>query len=105
MEPEPRPQEIEDVSSEYLRIFVNRDPDNKTPQMVEWVKLRRSTDSKPIRLVVDYSTLDDAKRLKGWLESRGGQFTTDFSIRATEEQRREAANVFASGINYLPAEK
>lgn len=97
LEAEPIPVEI---SGRVKAIFDNL---NQREAMKERMALRRDiAEIQFLNLTLDYTTLDHAKFLKTLLESepQGGKWT--FAIRATESQMKEAANVFASGVEWIP---
>lgn len=57
-----------------------------------------------VTLTLDYTTLEHAKFIKRLLESEPPGKRWTFSIRATESQMKEAANAFASGVEWIPVE-
>lgn len=90
-----------DISDRVRAIFENP---NQREAMKERIALRRDiAEIQLLTLTLDYTTLDHAKFLKTLLESepQGGKWT--FAIRATESQMKEAANVFASGVGWIPS--
>ena len=89
------------ISDRVRAIFVNP---NQREAIKERIALRRDiAEIQFLTLPLDYTTLDHAKFLKTLLESepQGGKWT--FALRATEFQMKEAANVFASGVEWIPS--
>jgi hypothetical protein len=98
LEAEPIPVDISD------RVRAIFDNPNQREAMKERIALRRDiAEIQFLNLTLDYTTLDHAKFLKTLLESepQGGKWT--FAIRATESQMKDAANVFASGVEWIPS--
>lgn len=99
LEQEPTPI---DISDRVRAMFENP---NQQEAMREGMALRRDISNIPVlTLTLDYTTLDHAKFLKALLQRQplGGNWK--FSIRATEAQMKEAANVFASGVDWIEIE-
>lgn len=101
--PVPPPSEVGspvDISDRIRAMFTN--PDARQA-IKESIALRTDINSvMAITLTLDYTTLNHAKFLKGLLESQPVGGNWKFAIRATESQMKEAANVFASGIEWIP---
>lgn len=92
-----------DISERVRTMFENP---NQREVMKEGVALRRDIEGIPcVALTLDYTTLDHAKFLKALLQRQPHGANWQFSIRATESQMKEAANVFASGVDWIPVEE
>ena len=106
--PTPPPSEVKqapmDISDRVRAMFTN--PDARQGQAIkESIALHRDLEGvTTLTLTLDYTTLNHAKFLKALLERQplGGDWK--FSIRATESQMKEAANVFASGVEWIQVE-
>jgi len=98
LEAEPSPV---DISDRVRAIFENP---NQREALKERIALRRDiAEIQLLNLTLDYTTLDHAKFLKTLLESEPQSGKWTFAIRATESQMKEAANVFASGVEWIPS--
>jgi len=92
-----------DISDRVMDILANPDA---VLAVKERMALRRELEGvKNLTLTLDYTTLNHAKFLKSLLQSQPLGGTWKFAIRATESQMKEAANVFASGVDWIPVEK
>lgn len=94
-EQEPKPR---DISQQFLEMRFD-----------EWWDFLRSLRKEPsLSITVDYGNLDRAKRLKAWIEDFGALERNQkriATIRATESQHKEAANIFASGVKLEKVEE
>lgn len=63
--------------------------------------LEEIRENKNVTVTIDYTTLDQAKWMKSFLGNQPVEGNWKFAIRATESQAKEAANVFASGIEWI----
>lgn len=111
--PTPPPSEVKkspeqapvDISDQVAAIFGG---DSKY-KSIELRKLLRSDEIAKlpaITLTLDYTNLDHAKWVKAFLEypyPRTQKRTA--AIRATESQMKEAANIFASGVEWIQVEE
>ena len=93
-------EDVTDFSDRVKTAFL--ETDSLLKMKLRLALVREARNLKNLEVTVDYTTLDDAKFLKGFLQSEptGGKWK--FSIRATESQMKEAANVFASGVDWIP---
>jgi hypothetical protein len=62
------------------------------------------SDRPHLTLTLDYSDLNRAKWVKAFLNNAPPEQQRTAAIRATEAQMKEAANVFASGVEWIPKE-
>lgn len=93
----PQPLDI----SERVRAILIGDSPRKA---IELMRLMRSEDimqAPALTLTLDYSTLDHAKWVKSFVSSGPPEQQRTAAIRATESQAKEAANVFASGVDWI----
>lgn len=83
-------------------------PEKKTPKAFQLMDLMREPDisqAKALKLDLPWYSENYAKWVKSWIE-RGafeGQ-ERHASITCTESQRKSAANVFASGVEWINSE-
>jgi len=102
------PSEVEttpvDISDRVRALFGCKDTR-------EQIQLRRSLkgdfkDTPVLTLTLDYTTLGQARWVKAWIEYGGNdEQKRKAAIRATESQMKEAANVFASGVEWIQVEE
>ncbi len=57
-----------------------------------------------LSLILDYTTQEDARWVKAFIEGARGQ-TRKATIRATEAQHTEAANVFGSDVEWIKVDE
>lgn len=88
-----------DISERVKTLFANPNP---MQRMKEQLQLHKDLNGRRnVTLIINYTTLEHAKFIKTLLthEPPGGNW--QFSIRATESQMKEAANIFASGVDWI----
>lgn len=94
-EQEPVPK---DISQEFLTL-----------EIPNWHRFLRSLRNEPaLNVTINYSGLETAQRLKAFIEDtaaadRGQKRIA--TVRATETQHNEAANVFYSGVKWEKVEQ
>ncbi len=104
--PTPPPSEVEpkpvDISDRVRALFEMPRPRGMDFMKAKFALQKELQDNPPtaLTLTLDYTTLDDAKTLKWLLQSEQGN-KWKFAIRANESQEKEAANVFASGVECI----
>ncbi|MEK7623650.1 MAG: hypothetical protein AAB408_03200 [Patescibacteria group bacterium] len=93
----PQPLDI----SERVRATLYGD---STRKAIDLMRLMRSEDilqAPALTLTLDYTNLNHAKWVKSFVSSGPPEQKRTASIRATESQAKEAANIFASGVEWV----
>ncbi len=103
--PESAPLSLEgepfDISEDINKIM-NGDSKAKSVLLSRYVN---EQDYRPsLKLVLDYTTLAFANWVKHFVSNGPEGQTRTAAIRATEKQAKEAANVFASGVDWIQKE-
>ncbi len=101
-EAEPSPV---DISGQVADIF-NSDSKYASIKVNEFLHSKEISKLPAITLTLDYKTLGHAKWVKAFLEYPYPRTQKrSAAIRATESQRDEAANIFASNVTWIPVEE
>lgn len=90
-----------DLSARVVEIFaVGSGPARLKAIMALKKELRGVPAAASVKIEVDYTNLGDAMLLKGLAQLKPPGSNWQIAIRATESQMKEAANVFASDVDW-----
>lgn len=95
--------EILDIS-EQVSAILNSDSPRAVIELYQFLRSPELKKAPALHVTLNYTTLGMAKWAKGFLESKPAGQRRTAAIRATEAQVEEAANVFASGVKWIPVE-
>ncbi len=96
---ETEPMGSKDISQEFLQSRKEGDGGRGWRQFLSTLKSHSE-----LSITVDYTTLEDARALKAFLQLEPTGQKRTVAIRATKTQHEEAANEFTSGIAWIKVE-
>ena len=86
--------------SERVTTIINSDSKHKPVDLKRLLQEPEIKNAPSLTLTLDYTNLTNAGWVKAFLEKDTEQKRTA-KIRATEDQMKEAANVFGSGVEWI----